>query len=70
MYSCLSEPSLKTLEDRGHLLQLPVRQHVRVVGHVGAHPHLDQQSPKTHHLGPAPWLKAENQANALREAPF
>ena len=50
MYRCLSEPSLKTFEDRSHLLQLPVRQHVRVVGHVGAHPHLGQQSPKTHHL--------------------
>ena len=52
MYSCFSETSLKTLEDCSHLLQLPVRQHVRVVGHVGAHPHLDQQSPNTHPLVP------------------
>ena len=68
MNSRLSETSLKTLEDCSHLLQLPVRQHVRVVGHVGAHPHLDQRSPKTHPLDQVSSLKPENQDIALTQA--
>ena len=62
MYSRLSQTSFKTLEDCSHLLQLPVRQHVRVVCHVGAHPHLDQQSHTMHLLAPAP----QNQKTDLR----
>ena len=60
MYSRLSQTSFKTLEDCSHFLQLPVRQHVRVVCHVGAHPHLDQQSHTTPLLAPAPQNKTKN----------
>ena len=57
MYGCLPQTSLETLEDRRHLLQLPVRQHVRVVCHVVAHPHLYQQTPIIPHAVPAPETK-------------
>ena len=54
MYGRLPKTGLKTLEDRGHLLQLPVRQHVRVVCHVVARPHLDQQTLTIPHVALAP----------------